>query len=164
MATKDAPGPQRWMSAGRLPPLDSPRAFKAVARHRSFTKAAEELHVTQSALSQRIRALELEFGVDLFWRAARGLEPTDKRCAQATAVRRGLADAVAGLGVALARMSLVGDDLASGRLVAPFPPPVPTNFSFWLVTLPERAELPHIAAFRAWLLEEARSGERGAGP
>jgi len=46
------------------------------------------------------------------------------------------------------------------RLVAPFPPPVPTNFSYWLVTLPETADTPRIAAFRAWLLDEA--GTTGA--
>jgi DNA-binding transcriptional LysR family regulator len=69
MVTKDA-AQQRRTAARRLPPLDSLRAFEAVARHRSFTKAAEELHVTQSAVSQRIRALELELGVALFRRAA----------------------------------------------------------------------------------------------
>ncbi len=63
--------------------------------------------------------------------------------------------AMAGLGVALGRTSLVRDELAAGRLVAPFSPAVPTIYSYWLVTLPELAEVPRIAAFRAWLLEEA---------
>jgi LysR family transcriptional regulator, glycine cleavage system transcriptional activator len=50
--------------------------------------------------------------------------------------------------------------LTLGRLVAPFPPPVTTNFSYWLVTLPETADTPRIAAFRAWLLDDA--GTTGA--
>ena len=44
----------------RLPSLDALRALECAARHLSFTKAAEELHVTQSALSHRISALERE--------------------------------------------------------------------------------------------------------
>ena len=96
MVTKDAPGP-RQAPVRRLPALDSLRVFEAVARHRSFTKAAEELHVTQSAVSQRVRALELELGAALFRRATRGLEPTDEGIALAVAVRRALAEVAAGL-------------------------------------------------------------------
>ena len=50
----------------RLPPLDSLRAFEAAARHLSFTKAADELNVTQAAISHRIRGLEDRLGVSLF--------------------------------------------------------------------------------------------------
>ncbi len=41
-----------------LPPLNSLRAFEAAARHLSFKKAAEELHVTPAAVSHQIRTLE----------------------------------------------------------------------------------------------------------
>ncbi len=44
--------------ARRLPPLNAVRAFEAAARHLSFTKAAEELHVTQAAISHQVKALE----------------------------------------------------------------------------------------------------------
>ncbi len=44
--------------ARRLPPLNALRAFEAGARHLSFTKAAEELHVTQAAISQQVKRLE----------------------------------------------------------------------------------------------------------
>ena len=47
------------------------RYFAAVARHRHFTRAADELHVTQPALSQQVRALERELGVALLQRDAR---------------------------------------------------------------------------------------------
>ena len=52
------------------------RYFSAVARHGSIREAAEELHVAQSALSRQIHKLELDFGVPLFQRHARGVELT----------------------------------------------------------------------------------------
>ena len=309
MVVENGSASRRRSASSRLPSLDSLRAFEAVARHRSFTTAALELHVTQSAVSQRIRALELELGAALFRRTSHGLEATNEGTALAGAMRRALAEivagmaafdadagkaltvtvapsfatrwlvprlarfrerhpgievrvdadprlallrdgeadlgiryglgnypglrtvrlmgdtaqpvlsprllqrfgaindpgmlsrlplihdttdaasganwahwlahvgrpdlacdagprfsdsvlamqaAAAGLGVAIARTSLIGEDLASGGLVALFPPPVPINFSYWLVTLPEAADKPRIAAFCAWLQEEAR--------
>jgi LysR family glycine cleavage system transcriptional activator len=60
----------------RLPPLESLRIFAVAARHLSFTKAAEELHLTQSAVSHRIKALEESLGVVLFNRLTRRLELT----------------------------------------------------------------------------------------
>jgi LysR family glycine cleavage system transcriptional activator len=48
--------------ASRLPPLNSLHAFEVAARHLSFTKAADELNVTQGAVSHRIRALEERLG------------------------------------------------------------------------------------------------------
>ncbi len=60
----------------RLPPLNLFRAFDAAARHLSFTAAAEELLVTQSAVSQQIRQLEEFLDVRLFRRLPRGLELT----------------------------------------------------------------------------------------
>lgn len=54
-----------------LPPLTSVRAFEAVARHLSFTKAAEELGMTQAAVSYQIRILEERVGAPLFLRKPR---------------------------------------------------------------------------------------------
>lgn len=51
-----------------LPPLNGLRAFEAAARHLSFTRAADELHVTQTAISHQIRKLEEQLGVRLFIR------------------------------------------------------------------------------------------------
>lgn len=57
----------------RLPSLNGLRAFEAAARHMSFTHAAEELNVTQTAISHQIRRLEDELGVQLFLRLKDGL-------------------------------------------------------------------------------------------
>jgi DNA-binding transcriptional LysR family regulator len=50
--------------------------FAAVARHRNFTRAADELYVTQSALSQQVRRLEAELGLELLRRTTAGVELT----------------------------------------------------------------------------------------
>ncbi|MGE0119034.1 MAG: LysR substrate-binding domain-containing protein [Dongiaceae bacterium] len=57
-------------------PLHLIRAFEAVARNRSFTRAAEELCITQAAVSQQIKLLEESIGVDLFDRASRKIALT----------------------------------------------------------------------------------------
>ena len=62
--------------AGPLP-LNALNAFEVAARHQSFSKAAEELHVTPAAVSQQIRMLEELLGVQLFHRLNRGLALTD---------------------------------------------------------------------------------------
>lgn len=64
------------MSFRNVPPLRALRAFEASAKHSSFTKAAEELFVTQAAVSLQIKQLEQLLGVVLFQRNARGLELT----------------------------------------------------------------------------------------
>src|SRR5438045_5722277 len=60
-----------------LPPLNALRSFEAAARHQSFTRAAEELCVTQGAVSHQVKALEIELGLQLFKRARNGLVITD---------------------------------------------------------------------------------------
>ena len=60
-----------------LPPLNALRAFEATARNLSFSKAAQELHVTPAALSHQIRGLEEQLGLKLFHRRARAIELTD---------------------------------------------------------------------------------------
>lgn len=64
--------------ARRLPPLNAVRAFEAAARHLSFTKAAEELHVTQAAISHQVKALENYLGLKLFRRLNRALVLTEE--------------------------------------------------------------------------------------
>src|SRR5437899_8947098 len=61
---------QRPLSLGSL------RAFEAVARRLNFSEAAEELHVTQSAVSRQIKGLEDELGAQLFTRGTRHVQIT----------------------------------------------------------------------------------------
>lgn len=64
-------------SPQRLPSLDLLKAFEAAARLLSFTKAGEELHLTQSAVSRQMKELEDQLGVSLFQRRHRALSLTD---------------------------------------------------------------------------------------
>jgi LysR family transcriptional regulator, transcription activator of glutamate synthase operon len=68
------------------------RSVEAVARHRHFTRAAEELHLAQSALSHQIRRLEEELGTPLFERTSRRVTPTEAGQAIAARARRVLAE------------------------------------------------------------------------
>jgi len=61
----------------RLPPLDPLRGFLCAARHLSFTLAAEELCLSQSAISRQVQALESALGVKLFVRGTRSLSLTE---------------------------------------------------------------------------------------
>ena len=77
------------MPQDRLPPLNALKAFEAVARHMSFTKAAEELKVTPGAISQHIRTLEEEIGTPLFKRLGRQILLTDAAQSALPALREG---------------------------------------------------------------------------
>ncbi|HVT35582.1 MAG TPA: LysR substrate-binding domain-containing protein [Nevskiaceae bacterium] len=64
------------MNSNRLPPLNALRAFEAVARNRSFRKAADELFVTPAAVTHQIKQLEEQLGIALFERKSRGIALT----------------------------------------------------------------------------------------
>jgi LysR family glycine cleavage system transcriptional activator len=78
------------MKRYRLPPLDLLEAFESAARHLSFTRAAEELSLTQSAVSRQIAALEDRLGVPLFRRLHRALRLTEAGQALQTTVTSAL--------------------------------------------------------------------------
>lgn len=78
--------------AGRLPPLNSVRVFEAAERHRSFTRAAEELCVTQGAVSRAVANFEEYLGFPLFERTGSGLVPLAGVEAFARTVRAKLRD------------------------------------------------------------------------
>jgi LysR family glycine cleavage system transcriptional activator len=71
----------------RQAPVAAMRALEAAARHGSFTRAAQELNITQSAVSHQIKHLEELWGVMLFVRHARRLEPTAACLALAPVMR-----------------------------------------------------------------------------
>lgn len=117
--------------AARLPSLDLLRGFEAAARHLSFTKAARELHVTQSAVSRQIKTIEAQLGVALFRRLNRALLLTE----EGQALSRAVAGALAGIEQAVSRLPAVAENR---------PITVTTTVSFaalWLV--------PRLARFRA---------------
>jgi LysR family transcriptional regulator, glycine cleavage system transcriptional activator len=92
--------------ASRLPSLDLLRGFEAAARHLSFTKAAQELHVTQSAVSRQIKTVEEQLGVTLFRRLNRALLLTE----EGQALSRAVAAALGGIEQAVARLSGLAED------------------------------------------------------
>jgi LysR family transcriptional regulator, glycine cleavage system transcriptional activator len=115
----------------RLPSLDLLRGFEAAARHLSFTKAAQELHVTQSAVSRQIKTIEEQLGVRLFRRLNRALLLTE----EGQTLARAVSGALAGIEQAVARLSTFAEDR---------PITVTTSVSFaalWLV--------PRLARLRA---------------
>ena len=115
----------------KLPSLDLLRGFEAAARRLSFTKAAGELHVTQSAISRQIKTLEEQLGMTLFRRLNRALLLTEEGQTLAVAAAAALEE----IEQALARLSARADDE---------PITVTTTVSFaslWLV--------PRLARFRA---------------
>jgi LysR family glycine cleavage system transcriptional activator len=75
-----------------LPSLNGLRAFEAAARHLSFTRAAAELNVTQTAISHQIRRLEAQLGLRLFLRRNRSLRLTSEAQEYLPAVRAAFED------------------------------------------------------------------------
>ena len=117
----------------RLPPLNALRVFEAAARHLSFTKAAEELHVTPGAVSQQIKALEDFLQTPVFRRQKRSLLLTDEAQASLPILREGF-DKLAEAGSILAAK---GD---SGRLTVSV---APSLASKWLVPRLDRFQDAH---------------------
>ena len=94
------------------------------------------------------------------WLAAAGVRGVDAgrglRINASAAVTQA---AIAGQGVALGRSVVVADDLAAGRLVRLFPDVrCSVGWAYWVVHTPEGARLAKVAAFRDWLVAEARQG------
>jgi len=78
----------------RLPPLNALRVFEAAARHLSFKEAANELSITQAAVSHQVKSLEDYLGVELFRRSGRGVQLTEAARAALPRLRDGF-DALA---------------------------------------------------------------------
>jgi LysR family glycine cleavage system transcriptional activator len=89
----------------RLPPLNALKAFEAAARHESFTRAAEELCVTQGAVSHQVKALETELAIKLFNRERQRLIITEAGRDYLTVVRDALDRIAAGTERLLQRQS-----------------------------------------------------------
>ena len=90
----------------RIPSLDALRIFVVAARHLSFTEAAAELNLTQSAVSHRIRGIEEELGLSLFNRLTRRLELTP----QGRALAHRLDHAISEIDKSILDLSKIDDD------------------------------------------------------
>lgn len=117
----------------RLPPLNALRSFEAAARHLSFTKAAEELFVTQAAISHQIKALEQDLGVPLFRRLNRALTLTDEGQALLPYVKNAFDQLTTGV-------RALEDIRTSGRLSITT---TPSFAGHWLVARLGRLRLAH---------------------
>jgi len=114
-----------------LPPLDQLEAFEASARHLSFTKAADELALTQSAVSRQIAALEEHYGLPLFRRLHRALRLTDDGQALSQVV-----------GDVLGRLHQIGGELKRDRRAKTVVVTTTPGFAgLWLI--------PRLASFTA---------------
>ncbi len=91
------------------------------------------------------------------WLRSAGVREVDaERGPRFTQHSMALQAAVEGQGVALGTTSHAADHVAAGRLVSPFDLCMPTHFAYFVVTPPDRTKEPAIAAFRDWLIAEAR--------
>src|SRR6201993_1956937 len=118
---------------GHLPPLSALRAFEAAARHMSFSKAADELHVTPAAVSHQIHALEEDLGIRLFHRMNRSIELT----ASARILFPGLSEAFAGIQSSVKRLRAHND---TGTLTVTASPSIAAK---WLVLRLHRFQEQH---------------------
>jgi LysR family transcriptional regulator, glycine cleavage system transcriptional activator len=91
----------------RLPPLNALPSFEAAARHLSFSRAADELHVTHGAVSRAVRNLEDHLGVSLMVRGTRSVRLTPIGASFAAEIREVLEHLVAATGVATGQTSAV---------------------------------------------------------
>lgn len=121
-----------------LPPLTNLLAFEAVARRRSFSLAAAELHLTASAVSHQVSRLESQLGVRLFERSAHGVRLSAAGEAYLTRV----AGALGAIGAAT-------DDLRQGVSNSLYLHSAPSIASLWLMPrLPDFAQAqPDISLF-----------------
>lgn len=135
------------------PPVTWFRAFEAAARHLSFTAAADELGMTQSAVSQQVKAMETRFDTALFTRKPRGLALTDAGRKLVPQVAQALQLAALGNGVALVSALLAREALASGALVRAHPGAIAAREGYFVAV---REHSAAARAFRDWLTKGLR--------
>src|SRR5437879_13906703 len=108
----------------RLPPLNALRVFEAAARHLSFKDAANELPITQAAVSHQIKSLADYLGVQLFKRAGRGVQLTEAARACLPKLREGFEPLAAAVEMIHLRADATHHQLtAPAVFTAPWPIP-----------------------------------------
>src|SRR5215471_10734690 len=134
-------------------PVCSPRYLRRHAlRSESDLLGATLLHDDRALAEQ---------GIDwASWLSAAGVATSPAESVRFDSASLAIEAAAAEQGVALARSSLVGDDLASGRLVQPFSGRLTVNGGYFIAHLRIIEEQPKVIAFREWLFAEASLGRR----
>jgi DNA-binding transcriptional LysR family regulator len=113
------------------------RYFEAVVRHRHFTRAAEDLHIAQSALSHQVRQLERELGVELLRRTTRSVQPTEAGELVAARARNVLAETAALHGEIDELRGLVRGHIAVGALLFGGALDIPALLARFTATFPD---------------------------
>jgi DNA-binding transcriptional LysR family regulator len=113
------------------------RYFEAVVRHRHFTRAADELHVAQSALSHQVRRLEQELGIELLRRTTRSVQPTEAGELVAARARTVLAETQALRGEVDELQGLLRGHVAVGALLFGGQLDIPAILGRFTSTFPE---------------------------
>lgn len=108
----------------RLPSLTHLRCFEAAARHQSFTAAGEEIGLTQSAVSKKVKELEVDLGFELFQRVGRGVVLT----AAGAGLAQDLAQDLGGLRSSLQKAVAAGAGRSALRIAV-----LPTFANRWLI-------------------------------
>jgi LysR family glycine cleavage system transcriptional activator len=140
-----------WMADEALAPVCSPTLAQRL-RHPSDLRAATLLHEDMLPLDA--------FPTWRTWLDAAGVRDLDpERGPRFSHTHLMLQAAINGRGVALGQVRLIGDDLASGRLVEPFAFRLSTGFAYWVCFPPSSAERPKVSAFRKWVMEEIAAAE-----
>jgi LysR family glycine cleavage system transcriptional activator len=134
--------------ATRIFPVCSPRLLETLKTPGDLARALllSDVNITPNETTWR------------HWLAAAGaLEVDTTQGLQFSNTYLAIEAALAGRGVALAQEAMVVGELEAGRLVRPFDVSVPGTHNHWILTLPEKADLPAIRRFRGWLIEQARN-------
>lgn len=138
-----------WMADEELLPVCSPSLLPDLRSPGDLTHATL-LHEEMLPLGS--------FPTWRHWLAAAGVEGVDaSRGPRFSHTHLMLQAAIDGRGVALGQALIVADDLAAGRLVAPFPFRLPAGFGYFIVCPPAAVDRPKIKAFREWVFAEMRA-------
>jgi LysR family glycine cleavage system transcriptional activator len=154
LAIRYGTGPYPGLAATRLIatrmfPVCSPRFLAA-----QTLKTPDDLADALLLSDVNVTPTEISWPAWLKAAGARGVDATQGL--QFSNTYLAIEAALAGRGVALAQEAMVVDELAAGRLVRPFEASIAGPHHHWILTLPEKADLPAIRRFRSWLIEQAR--------
>jgi LysR family glycine cleavage system transcriptional activator len=154
VAIRYGPGPYPGyvttrLIATRMFPVCSPRLLQS-------QRLTEPRDLAHALLLSDVNVAPGEAGWPQWLAAAGAAEVDASRGLQFSNTYLAIEAALAGRGVALAQEAMVVEELASGGLVRPFDLAIDAPHDHWILTLPEKAELPAVRRFRAWLIEQAK--------